>query len=573
MYRFCAIIRHMTIAESIKYAIAEILADRGIVVSASEVTLEHPADMVHGDYATNVAMVHAKKIGEAPHALAEYIATSLRGKEIEGIADVSVAGLGFINIVLVNHVFVEELGKVAREGSRYGTGDSLTGKKFLIEYTQPNPFKPFHIGHLMSNAIGESIARLVAFAGANVVRANYQGDIGLHVAKAIWGMRALEISADDIDGIGRAYAHGNTQYEEDEQAKKEIVDINTHLYAHDDAETDSLYAEGRKVSLEHFEELYKTLGTRFDAYFFESEVWQEGLATVRAHVGDVFEESDGAIVFPGEKYGLHTRVFVNAAGLPTYEAKEIGLAMKKLAQYPDADRFVITTAVEQEEYFKVIIKVLALIRPDTEGRFEHVSHGMMRLPSGKMSSRTGNVVTGESLLSDVTELAAEKLIENNVSDEGGKIAATVAVAALKYGILRQETGKNIVYDADRWLSFEGDAGPYVQYSAVRARSVVGKAREAGISPDVSVFEGDIGETERLIARFPEIAADAARAYAPHRIVTYLTELAHAFNAYYAQVKIVDDSAEAPYRVALALAVAQTLENGLNLLGIGVPEKM
>ena len=558
---------------TIKEAIAEALGERGIVVSPERITLEHPGDMAHGDYATNVALVFAKDVGQNPHAFADNLADDMRGRDIPGVADISVAGPGFINITLQDALFVDVLGEVLEKKEGYGANDTLSGMRIVVEYTQPNPFKPFHIGHLMSNAIGESVSRLVEFAGADVARVNYQGDIGLHVAKAIWGMRALGVSSDDIDGIGRAYAYGNEQYEGDEHAKKDITDLNTHLYAHDDSELEAIYAEGRKVSLEHFEELYRTLGTHFNAYFFESEVWRKGLATVRAYVGTVFEESDGAIVFPGEKYGLHTRVFVNAAGLPTYEAKEIGLAMQKLERYPETDRFIVTTAVEQDEYFKVVIKTLELIRPDTIGRFEHVSHGMMRMASGKMSSRTGNVVTGESLLSDITELAGEKLAENKVPDEGGEAASMVAVAALKYGILRQETGKNIVYDAERWLSFEGDAGPYLQYSAVRARSVVGKAREDGILPDIAVFEGAIGETERLIARFPEVVAEAASLYTPHRVVTYLTELAHAFNTYYAQVKIVDSDVEAPYRVALTLAVAQVLENGLSLLGVSVPEKM
>jgi len=563
----------MTIVEEIKDHIAEVLVSVGADATPADVLLEHPAEMSHGDFATNVALVYAKKIGENPRVLAEKIAESLRKKEIAGVADVSTAGIGFVNIVLVNHVFVEEIKKVGEEGSEYGKGKTLSGKKVLVEYTQPNPFKPFHIGHLMSNAIGESIARLVAWAGADVIRANYQGDVGLHVAKALWGMHALGVSPDDIEGIGKAYAHGNTMYEDDDTAKKEIISINAHIYAHDDAVLDAVYMKGREVSLKHFEELYKTLGTKFDAYFFESEVWEKGREAVLAHVGTVFEESDGAIVFPGEKYGLHTRVFINTAGLPTYEAKEIGLALQKLERYPDTDIFIVTTAVEQEEYFKVVIKALTLMYPHLEGKFKHVTHGMMRLPSGKMSSRMGNVVTGESLLSDVTELAKEKLIQNDVSDDGHTIASCVAVSAIKYGILRQEIGKSVAYDEERWLSFEGDAGPYLQYSAVRARSVVGKAQEAGIIPNTHVFEGDIGETERLIARFPEVAEESARLFAPHRLVTYLTELAHAFNTYYAQVKIVGDDGEAPYRVALALATAHVLENGLTLLGIFLPEKM
>ena len=559
------------IPEYIQSVIALSAEKAGVLVRSEDVHVEVPADMTHGDYASNIALVSAKETGKNPRELAENIVKYIIEADSEGmVSGVSVAGPGFINVTLAKSVILSRLIHAMEE--KYGYADKKTGETVVMEYTDPNPFKPFHIGHLMTNVIGESLARLLEAEGNSVVRMNYQGDVGLHVAKALYGMKELNVSPDDVLAIGKAYVYGNEKYEEGGEAKRAIDALNTHIYERDDEELNTLYDAGRKTTLEHFEELYQKLGTAFDTYVFESETWKKGRDAVLEHVGKVFEESEGAVVYRGEEDGLHTRVFIGGKGLPTYEAKDIGLAITKLEAFPDAKTFYTITAEEQKEYFKVVLAALAKMKPETVGRFEHISHGMMRLSEGKMSSRKGNVVTGESLLSEVTERAAEKLKENGVDDDGS-IANMVAVAALKYGVLRGETGKNIVYDAEKWLSFEGASGPYVQYTAVRARSVAEKAKEAGIVVDITKEGDDIGELERLIARFPEDVREAARARMPHKIVTAITDIAQAFNAYYAQTPIVSEMEEAPYRVALAKAVASTLESGLSLLGISVPEKM
>ncbi len=558
--------------EYLQELIAVASSRAGVSVRPEDVHVEVPSDMSHGDYATNIALSERKKAGKNPKELASEIAAHMADMDAEGVvADVAVAGPGFINITLAKSVILSRLIHAMEE--KYGYADEKTGETVVVEYTDPNPFKPFHIGHLMTNAIGESLARLLEAEGDSVVRMNYQGDVGLHIAKALYGMKELSVSPDDIVGIGKAYAYGNTAYEENAEAKKVIDALNAHVYAHDDEALNAIYDEGRNTSLEHFEELYKKLGTKFDAYVFESETWEKGKDAVEAHVGDVFTESDGAIVYHGEDDGLHTRVFIGSKGLPTYEAKDIGLALVKMEKYPEAVAYYTVTAVEQAEYFKVVFAALAKMEPKAAGRFLNLSHGMMRLSDGKMSSRKGNVITGESLLEDVTERATEKLKENGVEDSDGVIANMVAVAALKYGILRGETGRDIVYDPEQWLSFEGASGPYVQYTAVRARSVVEKAEATGIIADITKEGDDLGELERLIARFPEDVRESARARMPHKIATAITSIAQAFNAYYAQTTIVSDDSEAPYRVALAKAVASTLESGLSLLGISVPERM
>lgn len=537
-----------------------------------EIGVERPKDLSHGDWTTNVAFVLAKELKKSPFDVAEELAGALKECDIEEIENITAVQPGYINFVLSQDVSSAEIKKILEEGDAYGKNDVCAGQKITVEYTQPNPFKPFHIGHLMSNTIGESVSRLIEFSGAEVVRANYQGDVGPHVAKALWGLKDLGYEPTDIEKIGEAYAHGHAASEDDEGVAKEIKAINAAIYKGEDEELMCVYGIGREKTLERFEEIYAVLGTKFDRYYFESETWQEGEKIVRENVGEIFEESDGAVIFSGEKYGLHTRVFITGQGLPTYEAKEVGLAFLKKETSP-SDLYVITTAVEQEEYFKVVKKSLELIDPSFEGKIKHVSHGMMQLATGKMSSRKGNVVTGESLIADAQRVAQEKMSERAQGATEDTIDA-IAVAGIKFSILKQRAGKNIAYDMDAALSFDGDSGPYVQYTYARCQSVLEKAQENDITP---VFEGkgDDNDVEKILLQFGETVERASREYASHYIANYLLDLAHAYNAYYANHVIVDveNKEQSAYRAALTAAVAQVIKNGMNLLGIRVVEKM
>ena len=542
--------------EKLKKALQK--AARTVGISIEEIPLEHPTELKNGDYSSGVAMRAAKQAGMGPKALAEKIVAALG--EIEGVAKAEVAGNGFINVYLTPQALADSLAKATAE-DMWGANTMLSGKKIMVEYTDPNPFKEFHIGHLMSNAIGESLSRLLQFSGAEVYRANYQGDVGPHVAKAIWGkMQKPELS------WGEAYALGSNEYE----AHKENIDaLNQKVYDKSDEQVSRLYAEGRKQSLAHFEDLYKILGTKFDHYFFESETAPRGVALVKTR-SDVFEKSDGALVYKGEKVGLHTRVFITSKGLPTYEAKDLGLAQLK-AEIWSFDTSITVTAHEQAEYFAVVLAAMEEVLPDIAPKISHVSHGMMRFAEGKMSSRTGNVITGESLLTDLTEAAKVRAAESRADDKG-KLAQDVAVAAIKYQILRQASHKDIIFDRERALSLEGDSGPYLQYAHARASGIVEKAKEQGVSGRVDA-KVEMNDLARLLHRFPEIVEYAANEREPHLLTTYLLDIAGHFNSWYAQVYILDGSADAPHKVALADAVRRTLKNGLWILGVPAPEKM
>lgn len=550
----------------------------GLIKEALDFSVEIPSNKKHGDYSTNVALVLAKKLGRNPVETANLI----KGKISSDIFKrVEVAGPGFINFFISDKFFVDNLKNIDKDFSR---GKELKNKKIIIDYTDPNPFKEFHIGHLMNNAIGESLSRIFEFQGAKVKRVCYQSDVGISVAKAVWGILqnknnfpkdALPLS-EKIKFLGNAYAHGSQKYETDENAKKEIIVLNKKIFERSDREINKLYEKGKKWSLEHFNEIYKKLGTKFDYLIFESEVADLGKKIVEKGLKNgIFEKGEnGAVVFKGEKYGLHTRVFINSEGLPTYEAKDLGLAEVKYKKYHYDLSFVVT-GNEVNEYFKVMLCAMAQINPNLAQETKHIGHGMLRLPEGKMSSRTGSVITAESLIKKIEELVLQKIKGKDFSIlEKKEIAEKVAVGALKYSILKQSIGSDIIYNFDKSISFEGDSGPYLQYSYTRAGSVLKKAKKEGIKPSFKKIPDEVGYLEKTMYLFPDAIEKASAHCQPHYILSYLTELAGEFNSYYAKNRIVDKSDEfSPYKIKLTDAFSAIMKNGLWLLGIETLNKM
>ncbi len=557
----------------IEHQIKEVLTQLG----AHEVSfvVEHPADVTHGDYATNAALAAAKQLGKAPREVAELLVADLTGK-IAGVAEISIAGPGFINFTLDRAFFTAITASVLGNMEGWGMGQSLVGQRYVVEYTDPNPFKEFHIGHMFTNAVGESIARLCMAAGAEVKRVCYQGDVGLHVAHAIWGMQQLGITADSeftARDLGRAYATGATAYKENETAQAEIAALNKVIYERTDDVINELYDTGRTVSLAYFETIYARLGTSFAEYFFESEAAPRGKELVLSRP-DVFIESEGARIFVGEDHGLHTRVFINKLGLPTYEAKELALAKMKEERLGGYDHSIVSTAKEINEYFKVLLCAMGFVYPDLAAKTEHIGHGMVRLTTGKMSSRTGDVIAALDFLDDVAASARERIVAAGVAEPTPELVDMIAVGAIKYATLKGNITQDSIFDKDKALSFEGDSGPYLQYTYARIKSVLDKAALHGVTPGTTAVPVEPYALERILYRFPMVVEGALVERTPHQVTTYLTELASAFNSFYAHEKIADASDEfAPYKAALAAAVGQTLKRGLWVLGIKTPERM
>ncbi len=571
---------------SISYQIKELLAQVA-GVKIAEICLEHPESLEHGDYSSNFALAKFENVKcqssnvKSPMDLAEKIAAKL--PKVDFLEKVEVVSPGFINFFLSPKWLSKQLPPVLKEDGGFGKLTIAHGKKIMVEFAHPNTHKQFHLGHLRNVCLGESISRILGALGDQVIRANYQGDVGLHIAKALWALAKLKTKNEKLKTLDKkikflaeAYAAGNKAYEEDEKAKQEIIKINEQLYGRDQAVM-PLYQETRQWSLDYFDRIYQRLGTKFNRLYFESEVAELGKKLVLQRLDKVFAKSQGAIIFDAEKYGLHNRVFINSLGFPTYEAKDMGLGQLQFQEY-QPDLIVHVVGPEQSGYFQVVFKALESVVPASKAKEYHRVYGWVRLKKGKMSSRSGQVVTAEWLLDE----AKKRLLK--VFKMKPEIAEQVAVGAVKYSMLKLEPQTELVFDIDESLSLAGNSGPYLQYTFVRAKSVLENAKFQ-ISNDKLKFTFRRNPVKRAIQnlklnteelmilrtiyKFPEVVREAGKKYAPNLIANYLFDLAQKFNLFYNKHRIIGND----FRLALTTAVAQVLQNGLDLLGIQTPEKM
>ena len=496
--------------------------------------------------------------GAEAEALAEKVRQGLGGDA----AKVEVAK-GFVNITLSPEAVALAIAEANTKGADWGKGILEDGKRVMVEYSNPNAFKEMHVGHLVGTIVGESLSRLIENEGAEVARDTFGGDVGPNVAKALWALRKRGASgiASAVD-LGEAYAEGSHAYESDEAAKREIDEINQAIYRNDDPELMALWQKGREVSMEEFRRIWRILGTHFDFELFDSDTIESGLRLVRDGLAKgIFEKSDGAIIYNGEGKGVHTMVFITSHDTPTYEAKDVGLAFLREERWP-SDKVIIITGNEQTGRFRTVLAALAELAPHLAKKTTHIATGFLKLAGGKMSSREGNVITAAELIKDVMAKAGEK-------NPDPLIAEQVAIGAIKYMVLRQAPGQDIIFDPEKSLSLEGDSGPYLQYALVRAKKILtyGETGEDGTDTPPAPYA-----IERLILHYPEVVARATRALAPSTLVTYLTELAGEWNAFYAQEQVLGSPEEA-YKQRVTRAFANTMENGLTLLGIPAPDKM
>ncbi len=517
----------------------------------------------------------AQKLGKSPQDIAEDLAVKVKLPEASEITAIS----GFLNIWLEPKALAQGVNKnfSAEKSVKYGNNSDNANQVVVTEYTDPNPFKPLHIGHVYSNTVGESISRLYEASGAEVHRISYHGDVGLHVAMGIWGIiKQLEASdwkMSDVPAdyrsefLGKAYVHGRSAYEGNATAKQEITELNKQIYAKSDKEINGIYEAGHKWSFDAFDDMYKMLGVSFEKSYLESETVDVAKKVVAEGIKKkVFEVSDGATIFKGEEYGLHTRVFINSLGIPTYEAKDLGLAHLKHKDYK-YDTSIILTGNEQDQYFEVVLKALSLLHPELAEATIHMSHGMVRFAEGKMSSRSGNAITADVLIENVEE-ELEKTAPNSPAIKEN------ALAAVKYAFLKQSIGGDIIFDVDQSISLEGNSGPYIQYAAVRVSSILTKAKTKGQASDKYDYEAE-KTLLFLLAAYPAIVAEAVNMLAPHTIAGFSFELAKAWNSYYEKVQILSDKDQDTLKARLAVLeqVYAVFEHSLGLLGITIPEKM
>lgn len=514
-----------------------------------------------GDFATNIALQLAKPLGRNPREIAAEIAAKLR--DMGEYENVEVAGPGFINITLGSDALLASLGEEPRA--------TRAGSTVVIETNNPNPFKAMHIGHGFNAVLGDTIANLLAVSGATVHRVSYHGDVGTHVGKSMYSLLKFvdgdvtkldQISPEERNSfMSRMYADGSRAYKEDDAAKNEIIQLARQSFVLNNELYRQVYTTCKIWSFEEIDRVMKRIGNvPIEKRYLESQADMRGVPIVQTHVPAVFQESDGALIFPGSKYGSFDNAFVTSKGLGLYGARDLGLMTLKHEDF-HASKSYIVTAEEQRDYFKGVIKAAELCLPELSGVTENISTGTVKLSTGKMSSREGDVVEIGWLFDEFARA---------ISERGGEASDEIVAGALRYQFLRVKIGGDVVFDINEAVSLTGNTGSYLQYAHARARSVLDKTSVECMSPTKVLAEDRA--LVRKLSEYHEIVAHAAEALEPHHICTYLFELAQEFNRYYEKNQVVGGEHEA-HRVGIVTLYADTLKAGLGILGIHAPERL
>lgn len=567
------------IEEKIKKNINKIIKKLNYPVK--EIILETPKNPNYGDLYTPLALQISKEIKEDSYNLAKKIVKNF--PNLEEIKKVEIIKPGFINFFLDESVYLKNLFSWLEKDFKNILNE---GKKIIIEFGQPNTHKIPHIGHLYSYIYGESLARIFEVCGNKVVRVNYQGDIGLHVAKCLWRFKKYLIAnekkissfqslEEKVKFLQICYQEGTQEYEKSEQVKKEIDELNIKIYQKDPSIV-QLWKETRQWSLDFYKIFELKLGINFKRYYFESETAEIGKRIVFENLKKVFHKSGQTIIFKGEDYGLHTRVFINKYGNPTYEAKDIGLAFLKNKEF-DFDLSIITTANEQNEYWKVVIKAIDLIFPHLKNKIIHLGFGMINLNTGKISSRLGKIIDPFILINKV-----KNEIKENFQVKNDQLLEKIALCSIKYSFLMSDYKKDIIFDLEKSIAKEGNSGPYLLYTYVRCQSVLKKIKKDFLDFKNDKFLKKIRELSfskeeinllKKVYFFDKVIIKAKNNYSPNIIANYLYELASLFNIFYQKYPIIKGGEYLFFRIALTKSVSQILKKGLFLLGIETVEKI
>lgn len=519
-------------------------------------------DAQFGDCATNIALQLAKKVGKSPRDIAEQIAAKLR--ETGEYQEVTVAGPGFINIRLTDTALLAALDNTP--------APARTGEVVVIETNNPNPFKAMHIGHAFNAVLADTIANLLQADGAQLHRVSYHGDVGSHVGKSMWALlkyidgdinKLYAVPENERNGfMSRMYAEGAAAYKADDQAKQAIIDLAQQSFTREDPLYRDVYETCKSWSFAELDTIVMRLGNKpVEKRYLESQADALGVETVRNHVGDVFIENEGALVFPGSEYGSFDNAFVSSTGRGLYGARDLGLMQLKNNDY-HAQKSYIVTAEEQRDYFKGVIKAAELCLPELKNVTVNIPTGTVVLPAGKMSSRTGDVVEIAWLFKKIAEA---------ITQRGGRATNEIVAGALRYQFLKVRIGSDVVFDINEAVSLHGNSGSYLQYAHARAESILRKATQ---HPQLHGVMLDPAERSlvRKLTEYTEVVQAAQRDLLPHGICTYLYELCQEFNRFYENSRVIGSDDEAK-RVALVAKYATTLQSGLKILGIHAPSDM
>lgn len=565
--------------------IAEIIAPHveGLEMSDILDMIEVPADSKMGDYAFPCFKL-AKVLRKAPPLIAASIADAIRDADIfDKVEQVN----AYVNMFISRENMAQQVvSQVLADGEDYGRSTIGEGKKVIVEYSSPNIAKPFHIGHIRSTVIGNSIYKIYDFLGYDTIRINHLGDYGTQFGKMIcayrrWGSKE-DVEREPIKSLLSYYTKFHEEAEKDPSLDDEARAIFTRL-EHGEPEEVELWQWFREESLKEFNRVYKMLGIEFDSYNGES-FYSDKMPRIVQELADsgIMEKDQGANIVRLDEYGLSPALINKSDGSTLYITRDIAAAVYRKETY-DFYKNIYVVASQQNLHFQQWFKVLELMGYDWAKDCVHVPFGLVSLESGTMSTRKGKVVFLEDVLNGAVDKTREIIIEKNPDlDEESieEIAKAVGIGAVVFNELSNYRIKDYVFSWDHVLNFEGETGPYVQYTHARLCSIMRKAGEETVAAaaagfDASKLTGDSAHRLiTLIYQLPEVILEAGEKYEPSIVTRHIVDIAQAANKYYHDEHIlVDDEAEKTARVALVTAAETAIRNGLGLLGMKAPERM
>lgn len=564
-------------------SIAELIAPHTGGMSREEIEgmLETPADSSKGDYAFPCFKL-AKTMRKAPPLIAASIAEAVSGDSLfEKVENVN----AYVNMFISRQSLAAEVvGEVISKGDDYGRSSIGEGKKVIVEYSSPNIAKPFHIGHIRSTVIGNSIYKIYDYLGYDTMRINHLGDYGTQFGKMICAYRRWGNKEDVIREPIKSLLSYYTKFHEEAEKHPELEDEARAIFTkleHGEKEETELWQWFRDESLKEFNRVYDMLGITFDSYNGES-FYSDKMPRFVQELKDkgLLEEDDGANIVRLDEYGLPPALITKSDGSTLYITRDIAAAVYRKETY-DFYKNLYVVASQQNLHFQQWIKIVELLGYDWAKDCVHIPFGLVSMEDGTMSTREGRVIFLEDVLNRAVEKTKEIIKEKNVNtDNIEETAKAVGIGAVVFNELSNYRIKDYVFSWDKVLNFEGETGPYVQYTHARACSVIrnaGKktADEAAKGFDPSYIASDSAHRLiKLIYEFPDTVAEAGEKYEPSIVTRHIVDIAQAFNKFYHDEHIlVDNEEEKKAKVALVTAARDTIRNGLGLLGMKAPERM
>lgn len=559
----------------------------------NNVIIEKPDSEDFGDFATNISLLLAKELKLAPMEIAQKLSEELLGYDISKVfSKIEAVRPGFINFKLSKDFLLNNLNEILQGGDGYGSLSIGAGKNIVLEYSEPNPNKPQHIGHARNNFLGSSLAEILAFVGYNVIKVNYINDWGTHICKSMLMYKkygnSLEPNIKPDHFVGNYYSMYEEEEEKNPELAKELAEMFRKLESMD-PETVELWKKITNWVYDGWKSTYANLNADFDVWMYQHHYRESGKEIVQLAVdrGIAQKDETGAIVAHLEEYGLPNKVLLRSDGTSIYSTQDLQLAKDSFDKYRFEKRYYVVDS-RQSDYFKQIFTILKLLGFEWADRLCHISYGMVSLPEGKMSSRKGIVVNADDVYKTLLDLEKEEIAGSiRGAEESGISAETthrVALAAFRYGMLKVDPKQDVVFSYDAVTKFEGNTGPYLLYTYARAVSLLEKSGW-GIGVDQIAIEPtdferiDLHPKEESLMRtlvgFEKSVVTAAQAMSPNILANYIYDTAQKFNSFYGEVPVLDSKTPEikTMRLLLTKATSQVIKTGLKLLGIEVVDRM